>query len=119
MCIRDRNEVVPSLETYMAALLPLIKHRSEVLIIEPGRSITANAGVLLTQVKVIKANGEKNFAIVDAAMNDMLRPALYDAWMNISPIEDLSDRVKINYDVVGPVCETGDFLGTHRALAIA
>jgi diaminopimelate decarboxylase len=114
-----QNEVVPSLETYMAALLPLIKHRSEVLIMEPGRSITANAGVLLTQVKVIKANGEKNFAIVDAAMNDMLRPALYDAWMNISPIEDLSDRVKINYDVVGPVCETGDFLGTHRALAIA
>jgi diaminopimelate decarboxylase len=114
-----QNEVVPSLETYIAALLPLIKNRSEVLIMEPGRSITANAGVLLTQVKVIKANGEKNFAIVDAAMNDMLRPALYNAWMNISPIEDLSDRVKINYDVVGPVCETGDFLGTHRALSIA
>ena len=117
VCYQD--EVVPSLETYMAALLPLIEHRSEVLIMEPGRSITANAGVLLTQVQVIKANGKKNFAIVDAAMNDMLRPALYNAWMNISPIENLSDRVEKIYDVVGPICETGDFLGTDRPLAIA
>lgn len=117
VCYQD--EVVPSLETYMAALLPLIEHRSEILIMEPGRSITANAGVLLTQVQVIKANGEKNFAIVDAAMNDMLRPALYNAWMNISPIENLSDRVEKIYDVVGPICETGDFLGTDRPLAIA
>ena len=117
VCYQD--EVVPSLETYMAALLPLIEHRSEVLIMEPGRSITANAGVLLTQVQVIKANGKKNFAIVDAAMNDMLRPALYNAWMNISPIENLSDRVEKIYDVVGPICETGDFLGTDRSLAIA
>ena len=114
-----QNEVVPSLETYMAALLPLIEQRSEILIMEPGRSITANAGVLLTQVQVIKTNGDKNFAIVDAAMNDMLRPALYDAWMNISSLENLSDRAEKIYDVVGPVCETGDFLGTDRALKIA
>jgi len=117
--VRYRDEVVPSLDSYMAALLPLLQGRSEVLIMEPGRSITANAGVLLTQVQVIKANGDKNFAIVDAAMNDMLRPALYDAWMDISPIEVIHDRQSKNYDVVGPICETGDFLGKDRTLAIA
>lgn len=117
--VRYRNEVVPSLDTYMAALLPLLQGRSEVLVMEPGRSITANAGVLLTQVQVIKANGDKNFAIVDAAMNDMLRPALYDAWMDISPIEVIHERQSKNYDVVGPICETGDFLGKDRTLAIA
>lgn len=117
--VRYRDEVVPSLDTYMAALLPLLQGRSEVLVMEPGRSITANAGVLLTQVQVIKANGDKNFAIVDAAMNDMLRPALYDAWMDISPIEVIHERQSKNYDVVGPICETGDFLGKDRTLAIA
>ena len=116
VCYQD--EVVPSLETYMASLLPLLENRQHTLIMEPGRSIVANAGVLLTQVQVIKANGDKHFAIVDAAMNDMLRPALYNAWMNISPIGLRSDVDEENYDVVGPVCETGDFLGKDRALAI-
>ena len=116
--VRYQNETVPSLASYMDALAPLLKDRTETLIMEPGRSITANAGILLTQVQVIKKNGDKNFAIVDAAMNDMLRPALYNAWMNISPIGLRSDVAEENYDVVGPVCETGDFLGKDRTLAI-
>ena len=86
---------------------------------EPGRSIVANAGVLLTTVDTIKSNEQKNFAIVDAAMNDLLRPALYQAWMNILPVNENADRPAHHYDVVGPVCETGDFLGKERLLAIA
>ena len=116
--VRYQNETVPSLASYMDALSPLLKDRTKTLIMEPGRSITANAGILLTQVQVIKKNGDKNFAIVDAAMNDMLRPALYDAWMDINTIEIISDRTEADYDVVGPVCETGDFLAKDRTLAI-
>ena len=116
VCYQD--EVVPSLDTYMASLLPLLQDRHHTLIMEPGRSIVANAGVLLTQVQVIKANGDKSFAIVDAAMNDMLRPALYNAWMAIGPTNSRSDINTASYDVVGPVCETGDFLGKDRTLAI-
>ena len=116
--VRYQNETVPSLASYMDALAPLLKDRTETLVMEPGRSITANAGILLTQVQVIKKNGDKNFAVVDAAMNDMLRPALYDAWMDINPIEIMSDRTEADYDVVGPVCETGDFLAKDRTLAI-
>ena len=116
VCYQD--EVVPSLDTYMASLLPLLQDRHHTLIMEPGRSIVANAGVLLTQVQVIKSNGDKNFAIVDAAMNDMLRPALYNAWMALSPTDKRSDITTTSYDVVGPVCETGDFLGKDRTLAI-
>ena len=117
--VRYQKEVVPSLASYMKALLPLLENRSETLVLEPGRSITANAGVLLMQVQVIKNNGDKNFAIVDAAMNDMLRPALYEAWMDINPIKIKTDRIEKKYDVVGPICETGDFLGKDRTLAIA
>ena len=113
-----QNEVVPSLQSYMDALAPLLEGRSETLIMEPGRSITANAGILLMQVQVIKKNGDKNFAVVDAAMNDMLRPALYDAWMDINTVETESEHSAI-YDVVGPVCETGDFLAKDRALSIS
>ena len=116
--VRYQNEAVPSLASYMQALEPLLKDRSETLVMEPGRSITANAGILLTQVQVIKKNGDKNFAIVDAAMNDMLRPALYDAWMDINAVEVITDSEEADYDVVGPVCETGDFLAKDRTLAI-
>ena len=116
--VRYQNETVPSLASYMDALAPLLKDRTETLVMEPGRSITANAGILLTQVQVIKKNGDKNFAIVDAAMNDMLRPALYDAWMDINPVDVVSDKATKDYDVVGPVCETGDFLAKNRTLAI-
>ena len=116
--VRYQDEIAPSAEEYLAALLLQLEGRHETLVLEPGRSITANAGVLLTQVEYLKSNGEKNFAIVDAAMNDMLRPALYQAWMDIQPVTD-SDVETKTYDVVGPVCETGDFLGKDRSLAIA
>jgi diaminopimelate decarboxylase len=116
--VRYQDEIAPSAAEYLAALLLQLEGRHETLVLEPGRSITANAGVLLTQVEYLKSNGEKNFAIVDAAMNDMLRPALYQAWMDIQPVTD-SDIETKTYDVVGPVCETGDFLGKDRSLAIA
>ncbi|RVU42025.1 diaminopimelate decarboxylase [Rheinheimera riviphila] len=88
------------------------------LLFEPGRAIMANAGVLLTKVEYLKPGQEKNFAIVDAAMNDLIRPALYSAWMNIVPAQLKPELSAQTYDVVGPVCETGDFLGKDRALAI-
>ena len=88
------------------------------LLFEPGRAIMANAGVLLTKVEYLKPGQEKNFAIVDAAMNDLIRPALYSAWMNIVPAQLKPELVAQTYDVVGPVCETGDFLGKDRSLAI-
>ena len=88
------------------------------LLFEPGRAIMANAGVLLTKVEYLKPGQEKNFAIVDAAMNDLIRPALYSAWMNIVPAQLKPELAAQTYDVVGPVCETGDFLGKDRNLAI-
>lgn len=126
--VRYDNEQPPTPQSYMSAILPLLTDRSETLVLEPGRSITANAGVMLTQVQYLKSNGEKNFAIVDAAMNDMIRPALYQAWMDIQPISaGNSDNAVAEsavaksavYDVVGPVCETGDFLAKDRSLAIS
>ncbi|RTR05532.1 diaminopimelate decarboxylase [Halomonas nitroreducens] len=89
------------------------------LLFEPGRSIAANAGVLLTRVEFLKPGETKNFAIVDAAMNDLIRPALYQAWQAILPVDTTQARPSGTYDVVGPVCETGDFLGQDRELAIA
>jgi len=115
--VRYDNEEPPTPQSYMSAILPLLTDRSETLVLEPGRSITANAGVMLTQVQYLKTNGEKNFAIVDAAMNDMIRPALYQAWMDIQPISAGNSESAV-YDVVGPVCETGDFLAKDRSLEI-
>ncbi len=118
--VRYRDETPPDPQTYINAIRQRLGQRDLTLIFEPGRSIAANAGVLLTRVNQIKSNPQKNFAIVDAAMNDLLRPALYQAWMAIEPVQltgDEASRSKI-YDVVGPVCETGDFLGKERALAI-
>jgi len=89
------------------------------LIFEPGRAIAANSGILLTKVEFIKQTADKNFAIVDAGMNDMLRPSLYSAWQAIVPAEIRQDVEEREYDVVGPVCETGDFIGKNRRLAIA
>lgn len=116
--VRYEKEQPPTADDYMSAILPLLKGRSETLVLEPGRSITANAGVMLTQVQYLKSNGEKNFAIVDGAMNDMIRPALYQAWMDIQPVSAGTADTH-DYDVVGPVCETGDFLGKDRSLAIS
>jgi diaminopimelate decarboxylase len=96
----------------------LQKYPQLTLVFEPGRAIMANAGVLLTKVEFLKPGQEKNFAIVDAAMNDLIRPALYSAWMNIIPVQLKPALSAQTYDVVGPVCETGDFLGKDRELAI-
>jgi len=117
VCYTD--EVPPSAQEYIAAVLTKIGDRNLKLIFEPGRSIVANAGVLLTEVEYLKHNESKNFAIVDAAMNDMLRPALYSAYLDIVPLKINKQATQYCYDVVGPVCETGDFLGKDRDLAIS
>ncbi len=113
-----QSEKPPAIDEYVSHLTSILGGRNLGLYFEPGRSIVANAGYLLTRVDTIKSNPLKNFAIVDAAMNDMLRPALYDAWMEILPLSTSSQSEVLEYDVVGPVCETGDFLGKSRKLAI-
>ena len=120
--IRYRDENPPEPGAYIAALLQHLQGRNDQyrhlrILIEPGRAIVGNAGVLLTTVEYLKHSEAKNFAVVDAAMNDLMRPALYDAWQEIVPVIQNSAPVKI-YDVVGPVCETADFLGHDRPLAI-
>ncbi len=151
--IRYNDETLPSIADYIGALLLALRGRSEKIIVEPGRALVGNAGVLLTRVEYLKHGEEKNFAIVDAAMNDLMRPALYDAWHRIqperrrqlaNPLDDItSHSTRLQpaaakslaipqagagaiensdtsiYEVVGPVCETGDFLGHARELAIA
>lgn len=117
--VRYKDEQPPSADEYLTQALSRLAGRPQMLVLEPGRSIVANAGALLTQVQYLKTSAEKNFAIVDAAMNDMLRPALYQAWMDIQPVSQSQQRSACAYDVVGPVCETGDFLGKDRELAIA
>ena len=118
--VRYQDETPPHPSEYAAAVVERLKPYPELtLIFEPGRAIMANAGVLLTRVEYLKPGQEKNFAIVDAAMNDLIRPALYTAWQAIVPVEQQTDGKAQLYDVVGPVCETGDFLGKDRLLAIA
>ena len=116
--IRYNNETPPGIPDYVAALLAVLRGRSEKLILEPGRVLVGNAGVLLTRVEYLKHGEEKNFAIVDAAMNDLMRPALYDAYHRILPVKHENHSPQ-NYQVVGPVCETGDFIGHDRNLKIA
>ena len=117
--VRYQDESPPTPEQYIQALRKHTDALGITLILEPGRSIAANAGVLLTQVEYLKQNHDKHFAIVDAAMNDMIRPALYQAWMDIEPVSTPTAAKPAVYDVVGPVCETGDFLGKNRQLAIS
>jgi diaminopimelate decarboxylase len=112
-----KDETPPSPSTYIEAIKTKLGDRKLSLMFEPGRSIVANAGLLLTRVEYIKATEHKNFAIVDAAMNDNIRPALYQAWQNIVPVSPRTGVTK-SYDIVGPVCETGDFLGKNRDLCI-
>lgn len=113
------DELPPHPKEYAEAMAEkMVGRESLKLILEPGRAIAANAGILVTEVEFIKQGEEKNFAIVDAAMNDLLRPALYSAWQNIIPVDENSDAVPSTYDVVGPVCETGDFIGKDRVLSI-
>ena len=114
------DETPPHPTEYATALWEKLSAFSELeIIVEPGRAITANAGILVTQVEYLKSNESRNFAIVDAGMNDMIRPALYQAYMNILEIDRTLAREEKIYDVVGPICETSDFLGKQRKLAIA
>ena len=114
------DEAPPHPTEYAKALWEKLRAFSELeIIVEPGRAITANAGILVTKVEYLKSNESRNFAIVDAGMNDMIRPALYQAYMNILEIDRTLAREEKIYDVVGPICETSDFLGKQRKLAIA
>ena len=112
------NETPPSMQDYAAIIKEALTNRELALILEPGRSIVGNAGVLLTRVEHLKHGDEHNFAIVDAAMNDLMRPALYGAWQAIDPVTPRPAPMAQMYDVVGPICETGDFLGKQRLLAL-
>ena len=116
--VQYRDEQPPLAGDYIAAVRERIAGRDLALVFEPGRSIVANAGVLLTRVEYLKHTEHKDFAIVDAAMNDLIRPALYQAWMDIVPVQP-RDAAARRYDIVGPICETGDFLGKDRELALA
>lgn len=114
-----RDEQPPAPGDYLAKVRAQLKGRELALLFEPGRSIVANAGVLLTRVNLLKPTEHKDFAIIDAAMNDLIRPALYSAWMGIDPVKPRNDVPTRSWDIVGPVCETGDFLGKERELALA
>ena len=114
------DETPPHPSDYATALLNKLKDYEDLeIILEPGRAIAANAGILVAKVQYLKSNESRNFAITDTGMNDMIRPALYDAYMNIIEIDRTLGNKKAIYDVVGPVCETSDFLGKQRELAIA
>lgn len=115
--VQYANESVPSVADYIHTLKTQLSERRFELMFEPGRSIVAMAGVLLTRVNYLKPTAHKNFALIDAAMNDLLRPALYSAWQDIIPIKRRSTQTR-QWDIVGPVCETGDFLGKDRELAL-
>jgi diaminopimelate decarboxylase len=115
--VRYQDERPPCAGEYMAAVRERVAGRDLALVFEPGRYIVANAGVLLTRVEYLKHTEHKDFAIVDAAMNDMLRPALYQAWMDVQPVKPRTGMPRC-YDVVGPVCETGDFLAKERDLTL-
>jgi len=114
-----QHESPPEPKDYIAALLEKLADRTIKILLEPGRAIAGNAGILVTRVEYLKPTEAKNFAIVDAAMNDLLRPALYNAWQDIIPVNQLSTATKKHWDIVGPVCETGDFLGKQRSLALS
>lgn len=116
--VRYRDEQPPLAGDYIQAVRQRIEGRDLALVFEPGRSIVANAGVLLTRVEYLKHTEHKDFAIVDAAMNDLIRPALYQAWMDVVPVQPRNGEVR-HYDIVGPICETGDFLAKERPLALA
>lgn len=119
--IRYRDEAPPAPADLVSALLGRVAargHADKALLFEPGRSLVGAAGVLLTRVTLLKRGAAKNFAVVDAAMNDLLRPALYDAWMDVQPVQPRAGA-PLRYDIVGPVCESGDWLARSRALALA
>ena len=115
-----KDETPPHPKEYAKAIAAKMAGREHLtLIMEPGRAIAANAGIMLTKVEFVKEGEDKSFAIVDAAMNDLIRPSLYSAWMSIIPVDENPAHKPHVYDVVGPICETGDFIGKDRELAIA
>jgi diaminopimelate decarboxylase len=116
--VKYQNETPPSIEEYVQAILKKLSSTSLEIVLEPGRILVANAGILLAKVEYLKYSAHKNFAILDAGMNDLLRPSLYDAWHDIQPLL-LRDIAKKPYEIVGPVCESADFIGKNRELAIA
>lgn len=113
------DDIEPDVRAYIHRLVGHLKDRSLALILEPGRSIVANAGILVTEVEYLKDNGEHHFGIIDAGMNDLIRPALYEAWMDIIPVQENSGGKSALWDIVGPICETGDFLGKQRHLSLS
>ena len=117
--IRYADEQPPEPAEYATALYQRLAGRDLEIYLEPGRAIAGNAGVLLTRVEFLKLTEQKHFAVVDAAMNDLLRPALYQAWQEIIPVQQSSEGEVASYDVVGPVCETGDFIGKGRRLSLS
>jgi diaminopimelate decarboxylase len=117
--IRYRDEEPIALPDYARAIRERMAGRPEQLILEPGRSLVGNGGLLLTRVEYLKHGEARHFAVVDAAMNDLMRPALYDAYHAVLPVQELPCEAPRVYDVVGPVCESGDFLARHRTLALA
>jgi diaminopimelate decarboxylase len=117
ICYRDEQPPEPA--DYITALLARLGDTPLEIMLEPGRAIVGNAGILVTRVEYLKPTEHKNFAIVDAAMNDLVRPALYGAWQEIIPVKKDSTAPELVWDIVGPVCETGDFLGKERALKLS
>lgn len=116
--IEYRDEQPPDPKAVVEVITAAVADANYEVLIEPGRSIVGNAGVLLTRVQYLKETGGKHFAVVDAGMNDLIRPALYDAWQSILPVQENPAGEPRQYDIVGPVCETGDFLGLDRTLAL-
>jgi diaminopimelate decarboxylase len=116
--VRYQNEMPPEPQGYVQALTRVLGNTPYEILLEPGRAIAANAGILLTKVEYLKNTADKHFAIVDAAMNDLLRPALYSAWQEILPVQPRKNETAQKYDIVGPICETGDFIGKNRELAL-
>ena len=117
--IRYENEQPPLPSAYAKAVLERLAATDFEIILEPGRAIVGNAGILVTRVEYLKHNDEHHFAIVDAAMNDNMRPSLYEAWQAIIPVDKNQRGISDTYDIVGPVCETGDFLGKNRNLSLS
>lgn len=121
--IRYKDEAPPEPAEYIRAVLARLGETKYEIMLEPGRAVIGNAGILVTQVEYLKQTADRNFAIVDAAMNDLLRPSLYGAWQEIVPVQrgvkTAPGAAEQSWDVVGPVCETGDFLGKNRRLALA
>ena len=117
--VRYQDETPPEPAAYARAINEKLADQPFEVFLEPGRAIAANAGVLITQVEYLKPTADRQFAIIDAAMNDLIRPSLYQAWQEIIPVDNSRQGTTANYDLVGPICETGDFLGKDRQLSLS